>query len=379
MAKAHRSLILRFYLAPPKLKSMKRLATCLLCVLGWLCVQMPPAQASGVADWTNRADLICVASFDALESIKTEPTQSFDTLVTYAVTMNVKSLWKGSLSEPKLKLKLSRLERNGPYFPFQPFSKNRNYLVFAQKSEQSPLYDSLEPGNESSFSSAIPIGGIIALTEPRTPLFSQVTRQIISGLFETDATVKHAAIGALSDYEWLFVPPLVPSHVPLGQTRIADLREMFAARALPQILRLARDEDETTRVQALETASYLQQNSVIAELAKGAESDSRYADYALSWGLLHFRNSSAIPLLVPQLKNKNPLARIAVIEALEGFRDRKTLPFLVQTLDDSDPRVRERALYALHLISGLPDNYVLQASAEQQKNLVRFWKSWRAN
>ena len=153
---------------------------------------------------------------------------------------------------------------------------------------------------------------------------------------------------------------------------------MITAFAFPVMLQLTRAKDAWTRVDALEALAYLQDTQVIPAIGRAAENGGLYANTA-AYSLFHYRNADAVPLLIPQMRNKNPQARMFVIEAFDGLKDRRTVPSLIAATDDPDGTVRGWALYVLHEIMGLPKDYFLGTSAKQENSYVQFWRDWRVS
>lgn len=346
------------------------------------CLISASARAVGLIDWTNRADVICVASYDSMKPLGSKPIPPgyMESLVTDAVTMNVTAVWKGTLPEHKIVLNVTHVERNnGQYFPFKPFSRSSSYLIFVRRQAGSAIYDPMDaPSFDEGFGSDIPLSSLSSEITPQMPVFTKVVLQDIAGLSENDPLVRGRALGLLDDFDWLYIhqvsyrPALPPG------TAVADLRKMITTRALPEVLRLTKDKDEETRFHALETAAHLQQTQVIPAIAEMSESQSLYAPN-IAVELMYYRNDEAVPLLIPQMLNKNPDARMFTIEAFEGLKDRRTIPFLIDALGDSDKLVHDRALYCLYLITKLPTTYEVRGTPENAADALHFWQEWKTD
>ncbi len=307
------------------------------------------AHAVGIWDGTHRADLICVATFDSMEPVESQPPITLggapvDPLTIYAVKMNVSEVWKGVWADPHVTLHFGRREMGGPFVYPSLFEKNQNYLIAAKRGPNGRFFQSPDDLNgKTSFFNSILIRDPVA-AEPNQPVMVRVTRQLIANLLDPDVKIKRTGLGMLGGYEDVFTDGQrwVKNQFPADE--VSATKSLVEKQAIPEILRLTRDDDEEMRTSALETASWLQQTAVIPR-------GKPYAD-SMAWGLFHFHNREALPLLMAQLSNTNPMARIAIIEAFEQSRDPIVIPDLKRLLTDPDTGVRERAQYALKLIGG---------------------------
>ncbi|RYX81519.1 HEAT repeat domain-containing protein [bacterium] len=316
-----------------------------------VCISLLPAHAISIWDATHRADLVCIATFESERAVESEHPLAFEGNVIYAFTMNVSQVWKGEVKEKKLTLHLARYERNGPWQPFRPFETNRNYLIIAKRNPKGRFYTSPDDLNgKQGFVDYFPVRESVPAV-PSQPLMVRVTRQIIANLLDANTELKQKSLWQLQDYEGVFIDDSTWVKKQFGAAEVSATKSLVKKEAIPEILRLTREGDEEIRCTALETASWLQQTSVIPQLARGAQSGKPWAD-SLAWGFLHYRNREALPLLQAQLSNTNPIARLAIIEAFELFRDPATIPDLKRLLTDPDAQVRDRARYAVGLIGG---------------------------
>jgi hypothetical protein len=312
-------------------------------VLVLLC--MGRAHAVGIWDYTHRADLICVATFDSLRPVEWEPRLASGALTTYAITMNVREVWKGEWTEPQVTVYLARWEFDGPFTPFKPFTPKRNYLILAKRNSNNRFTNGKQ-GFFSYFPLAEPVSA-----QPNQPAMTRVTRQLIANLLSADLDLKNKAFFYLPDYEGVFVDDSSWIKTQFPADEVSAAKSLLTTQAIPEILRLAREGDEQTRVAALLLAPWLQQTVIISQLAQEAQEGKSWSN-SMAWGLFHFHNREALPLLRAQLGNTNPTARLAIVEAFEEFRDPVTIPDLKKLLADPDKEVAKRAAYALGLFGG---------------------------
>lgn len=325
-----------------------------LLTLVFLLASLPYARAIGVWDDTQRADLICVATFDSMRPVESQSLRADRSLTTYAVKMNVSQVWKGTWTEPQLALYFVREMNgvfNGPFVPPSPFEKNRNYLIMAKRGPDGRFLQSPDdPGGERSFVGSILIREPVAAEADQTVAL-RMARQLIANLLDADLKIQKVGLDELGSYEDVFTEGENAGKKQSSPAEVAAVKSLLEKEAIPEILRLSRGNDQELSLGALETASWLQQTSIIPQLAQRAQKNAPGA-YEMAWALYHFHNREALPLLRAQLGNTNPNARVAIIEAFEEFKDPSVTPDLKRLATDPDSAVRKRAQYALALLGG---------------------------
>ena len=306
------------------------------------------AIAYGIMDWTNRADIICIASYHSHQWIGPAPGEekagSFTfSRATYTATLDVQEVWKGSLPGKKLILKLTRREHDGVQMAFRPFEESHEFLIFARRQTLGQGFIGPELGNAvyvpidpedgadyNGFESALPTDPTTPQVQSQKPLFLRVVRQIVSGLWTSHPQQygpdpRKVALSFLPDFDWLYSDEAPPTDLPRG-TSITQLK-IITDRCLPKLFQLTKDADDNTRFESLLTLAHLQQKQVVPMLqdyVRSGAQNSQWLANNMGTVLSYFQKKSTRRQNAPSAKRAALTANVPAItelatDAAEGF------------------------------------------------------------
>jgi len=364
-----------------------------------------PAYAGDISDWSQKADLICLAHCVNKEASPV-PFNSTTGAVYDVITWSfqVQTILKGDKSVSSFVVVTHDLDRAAltkkgitTYsFPeyFTQFAPSANYLLFLKVSPEDGTYQLVNPYRTRETAWEVPRH--LPPDDTTAPLAVRLLNIGATTLSLSDEAAKIRGMGFLAEFsEFLDENNAYSAHMgdaAHGLNRdsakprpdavdplVQQIRDRVHAIILPEVVAYLKDDDTSIREESVLTLAALQQTAVIPTLIDLANSGSPNSGRAIEAIIEYATDASAIAL-APYLvsPNQNQKIKEAVSQSLRSSQDPQLIPYLLQAVNDQDYSVVYRAVSTLFDITGEMPEPTMAAFAQVKEKYVLYWNHWAA-
>jgi len=358
-----------------------------------------PVFSHGVIDWPNDAQIVCVATANAVT-----PAQQpiYDGVIPYLPVYSyfaVKTVLGRGVLPSELTVAgyrpgwISPTERStstGEHYGYlSAFQPGTTYLLFLTKA---PVFTG-ERFQDRAWrlawrGSLVPVGANIPIISPDDSIPLSIVKILTAQLNDPSPVIQDDALSQLACYSpYLYDYNTYPSMIEWAPGRTPTMWDqnnvaaMLRNVVIPELINKEKTADATSLIKIRTALGFLQVPDVIPDLIKDVHPATGLDEYSPDRALSSYGVPSAIPFLAKGATNSNPDAAIACMRALSATRDVRSAGGLIQALlKSSDSKVRYQADVTLFDVTGQLDgnHYSAVEFIAHEKEVDQYWRDWAA-